>query len=69
MYTVYFIVWDSKTKDPSNIEISVFVMYKIKPESIVALYLDYPSLNHDKDMQLTAKVRFYHKTSHGLYRI
>lgn len=47
---------NSKTSDPSNIDISVYLMYKIKPESIVALYLDYPSANHHKDMALTGKV-------------
>ena len=32
------------------------MMYKIKPEFIQSLYLDYPSLNHNKDMILSAKV-------------
>ena len=46
----------SKTSDPSTIDVSVFLMYKIKPESIISLYLDYPSINHHSDMVLSAKV-------------
>ena len=33
----------SKTSDPSNILVSINLMYKIKPEFIYDLYLDYPS--------------------------